>query len=164
MKIAVISDTHDNKNAIFELIKSVNDNDIEVMIHAGDHISPFTIDWLSRAGCRVFGVAGNNDCEKEILKTKYEERGWVFSYSTLALNLEGLIVVTHGTDQRLVDALINSGEYRVVIAGHLHKPIVNYYSNDTLYLNPGEVCGYLTNKRTYAILRMPEKSVEIIEF
>jgi len=164
VKIAVISDTHDNKEAISKLVKSINDNNIKIIIHAGDHISPFTVDWLGQLKGKVFGVAGNNDCEKEILKSKYGEMGWAFSYTTLALNLGGPIIVTHGTDQRTVDALIKSGEYKVVIAGHLHKPIINYYSNDTLYLNPGEACGYLTQKRTYAILRMPDKSVEIIEF
>lgn len=163
MKIAVISDTHDNKNAIQEIIKSVNSEGISIVIHAGDHISPFTIDWMSEMKAKVFGVAGNNDGEKELLKKKYMDHGWAFSYNTLVVNLGAPIIVTHGTDQRIVEALIKSGEYKVVIAGHLHKPIIEYY-NEVLYLNPGEACGYLTGKRTYAILKMPEKTVEIIEF
>lgn len=163
MKIAVISDTHDNKDAIHRLIKIINEEDIELIIHAGDHISPFTVEWMDSFKARVFGVAGNNDGEQELLRRKYEERGWVFSYTTLAINISGTIVITHGTDQRIVDALLGSGEYQVVISGHLHKPIIKYY-NDTLYLNPGEACGYLTGKRTYALLRVPEKTVEIIEF
>ncbi len=164
MKIAVISDTHDNKEAINRLVEQIKAEKIEFIIHAGDHISPFTIEWLSKASAKIFGVAGNNDGEKELLMKKYLEKGWGFSYSTLTVNLSGGITIYHGTDQKLVEALIKSGLYKVIISGHTHRPLINYYDNDVLHLNPGEACGYLTGKRTYAILRMPEKTVEIIEF
>lgn len=163
MKIAVISDTHDSKDAIISLIDKINGDGVDIIIHAGDHISPFTVDWMSGFKARVFGVSGNNDCEREILRRKYDKRNWIFSYTTLAINISGPVVVTHGTEQRIVDAFVSSGEYQVVITGHLHKPIIEYH-DETLYLNPGEACGYLTGKRTYALLKMPEKTVEIIEF
>ena len=163
MKIGVISDTHDNKEAIFKAIEILNSENVDIVLHAGDHISPFVVGWMKSLRSHVVGVAGNNDAEKEILKEKYEELNWNFSYSMAVLNLEGRIALLHGTDERIVEALLHSGLYEVVVRGHRHEILIEYVE-DTLHLLPGEVCGYLSGKRTLAILRMPEKTVEIIEF
>lgn len=163
MKIGVISDTHDNKEAIFKAIDILNDEDVDMVFHAGDHISPFVVKWLSNLNSRVIGVAGNNDAEKELLKERYEELGWKFSDYLSILDFEGRIVLLHGTNEKVVEAFLYSGLYDVVVRGHRHEVIVEYIGN-TLHLSPGEVCGYLSGKRTLAILRMPEKNVEIIDF
>ena len=164
MRIAVISDTHDNKEAIFRLVDQLNSENIDVVIHAGDHIAPFTVDWMAGIKRRVIGVAGNNDAERELLRDKYAGHGWSFTYDIAEVDLDGLIAVYHGTVDKVLDALIGSGKYSVVIHGHLHKVIIKEYDNNVLRISPGEVCGYLTGKRTYMVLRMPDKDVDVIEF
>ncbi len=163
MRIGVVSDTHDNKDAILKMVDILNREKVEVVLHAGDHIAPFVVKWMGKLKARVIGVAGNNDAEKELLRKRYEENNWSFSIHTAILNLDGKIALLHGTDEMVVEALLHSGLYDVVVRGHLHKVKVDYIG-DTLHLMPGEVCGYLSRKRTLAVLKMPEKTVEIIEF
>ncbi len=163
-KIIVIADTHDNKEAVFKLVEIINSEpNVDMVLHAGDHIAPFVVDWFKPLRCKMIGVAGNNDCERGLLKNKYEQLGWEFYNSSVEINVDGKIILTHGTDNHFVNALIKSGLYDVVITGHLHIIKREFYGN-TLHLIPGEACGYLTGKRTFAILKMPDKEVEIIEF
>jgi predicted phosphodiesterase len=48
MKIGLISDTHDNIQNIQNAIISFNDKHVRVVIHAGDIVSPETVETLRR--------------------------------------------------------------------------------------------------------------------
>ena len=164
MIIGVISDTHDNKDAIMEAIRILNRERVSVVIHAGDHISPFSVKWMKKLNSRVYGVAGNNDGESVLLKRLYDEDGWIFREFILEVEIDGKrIVVNHGTYEEVINALTLSGKYDIVIHGHTHKVRVENIEN-TLVINPGEACGYLTGKRTIALLDTVNFDVRIIEF
>jgi putative phosphoesterase len=162
--IGVISDTHDNKDAIMEAIRILNEEGVKIVIHAGDHISPFSVRWMKKLNSKVYGVAGNNDGETTLLKKLYDESGWVFRDFLLEVDINGKrIVVNHGTYEEVVNALISSGRYDIVIHGHTHEVRIENIGN-TLVLNPGEACGYLTDRRTIALLDTINLDVRIIEF
>ena len=40
--IGIMSDSHDNLDAIKKVVKLFNSKDLDIVIHAGDLISPFT--------------------------------------------------------------------------------------------------------------------------
>ncbi|PCN50798.1 YfcE family phosphodiesterase [Candidatus Geothermarchaeota archaeon ex4572_27] len=163
MKVGVISDTHDNKDAIARAVDLFNSEKVDLVLHGGDHVAPFTVRWLSGLKMRVVGVKGNLDAEYPTLARLYEERGWSFNRYSASLELEGRrLILIHGEDEEVVKALVSSGSYDVVVRGHLHK-VINEWVGNTLHLSPGEACGYLTGRRTVAILRLPEISVEVIE-
>jgi len=163
MIIGIISDTHDNKDSIMKAVDKLNQLGIKYLIHAGDHIAPFTVRWMSKFNGKVYGVAGNNDGEIQILKKLYEDNGWVFRELLLTLELEGKkMVVTHGTYPELVDLLVKSEKYDIVIYGHTHEYKTEKVGR-TLVINPGEACGYLTGKRTMAILNMRNMDVKILD-
>jgi putative phosphoesterase len=61
---------------------------------------------------------------------------------------------------RLAKALIGSLDVDAVLYGHTHEFVVEKI-NGKLLLNPGEVCGYLTNKSTYALLDIDSLKAEI---
>jgi putative phosphoesterase len=61
-----------------------------------------------------------------------------------------------------IDALADSGKFDIILFGHTHN-MVNRKYNDVLILNPGELCGYLTNKSTFAIIDTDTMNAEIIE-
>ncbi len=161
MRIVLLSDTHDNKRFFEALATWNNERNIKIAIHAGDHIAPFTVDWMEKAGFEmVYGVLGNNDGEIKILHKKYDEKGWSLKDLINEIDLEGIkIAVTHGTMFELPKILAQSGRYDVVVYGHTHRKHVEWIG-DTLLVNPGEACGYLTGESTIMILDLNKKEVE----
>lgn len=162
MLIGLISDTHDNIYKIEKAVKIFNEKKVEFVLHAGDHIAPFTLNWFKPLKVEMIGVMGNLDAEKELLRRKYAENGWKVYRDAVVLNLDGKIVLTHGVSEVFVKALALSGEFDVVVRGHTHK-VQKELIKDTLIINPGEACGYLSGRSSIALLKMPEKKVEIIE-
>jgi putative phosphoesterase len=76
---------------------------------------------------------------------------------------EGLkLALIHGTHPPLINALAKSGEYGVVVHGHTHMPREERVGG-ALIVNPGEVCGYITGKRTLALLDTASGRVEFLE-
>jgi len=62
--------------------------------------------------------------------------------------------------------------YNVVVYGHTHKAVIKRYSNrndggagskKTVVINPGECCGYLTGRKTVAILNLEKEEAKLVE-
>lgn len=51
------------------------------------------------------------------------------------------MVLYHGTDARITEALIKSGIYDVVLSGHTHEPSKEKIG-EVLALNPGTLSGF----------------------
>jgi len=164
MKIGIISDTHDNLPAIDEAVKVFDRENVELIIHAGDWNAPFSMLRLASAKARLAGVFGNVDGERDFMKEKAEEAGVEILGDSGELEEGGIkIALYHGNEEIFVDALARSGKYNVVVRGHTHNPEVKNIGS-SLVINPGEGCGYLTGKRTLAILDTGSMSVDIAEF
>jgi len=159
MKFAVISDTHDNVPAIRDLIDNLRKESIEFVVHAGDVISPFAMKELSKLDTKIYLAFGNNDGDRAKLMEIAAGNGWIAG-DIVTFPCEGGGVVYHGTDARIREVLKNS-KYEFIVFGHTHEPVKEIESG-RIILNPGEVCGYLTGKRTFALVEDGE--VSIIEF
>ena len=157
--IGIMSDSHDNLDAIRKAVKIFNKEEVDVVIHAGDLISPFTALEFRKLDPELVAIYGNNDGEKEGLKVAYEEiciledfkeisvEGWKFS-------------IIHGSNQAIVDSLAKCGKYDVVIRGHTHK--MEILNGETMIINPGEVCGYVSGEKTVVLLDTDDLSFEVI--
>jgi len=66
MKIAIISDTHDNVYVIKKFISSIKKQGIKDVIHAGDICAPITLKLFK--GINLYFVLGNND--GDVIKLK----------------------------------------------------------------------------------------------
>jgi len=64
--------------------------------------------------------------------------------------------------QETIEALADSGKFDIILSGHTHTTINKKHKN-VLIVNPGELCGYLTNKSTFAIIDTETMNAEIIE-
>lgn len=51
----------------------INDESIELLIHAGDFVAPFTSQSFKELKAPLVGVFGNNDGDKLLLKALYKE-------------------------------------------------------------------------------------------
>ncbi len=156
-KIGIISDSHDNMDAIKKAVNFFNENDVELVIHAGDIVSPFTAEEFKKLKCDMLLIYGNNDGDKLYLKERFANIG-EFHADPYSFELHGKrIVVTHIPS--IVDALAT--KYDVVIYGHTHEKDLR--KEKALILNPGENCGYLTGVKSVALLYPQKMEAKIVD-
>ena len=68
MLLGIIADTHDNLDAIENAVDIFNREKVDLVIHAGDFVAPFTVRKFRGLDCKFIGIFGNNDGEKEGLR------------------------------------------------------------------------------------------------
>jgi putative phosphoesterase len=158
VKIGVISDSHDNMEAIKKAVEIFNERDVDIVMHAGDIVSPFTADWFSKLNSKMILIYGNNDGELLYLKEKFKGVGEIYRDPFIAHMYGKSIVMTHKPE--IVDAMAEMHD--IVIYGHTHE--MDIRRDKALIVNPGESCGYLTGIRSIAIVYPNSMNAEIIEF
>ena len=157
MLIGIISDTHDHLDAMAKAVTKLNELKVELVIHCGDFISPFVVRELGKLNCKLIGVFGNNDGDKYTLTEKFSGLGFELHDGPHTLEIEGLrFLVLHGYRSpemtiNIAHKLAETGKYDVVAYGHTHRP-EQQKIGETLVLNPGEVCGYLSHVSTIMVL------------
>ncbi len=166
MLIGIISDTHDDWKAIAAAGKKFREAGVELVIHAGDWTSPFSMLKLRRAvgpGVRIATVFGNNDGDRYLFALRSAKAEVEILGEAGVVEADGLkIGIYHGTSPILVEAMAKSGLFDVVIYGHTHKPHVERH-NGVLVINPGEACGCASERKTAALLNTETREVELAE-
>ena len=157
--IGIMSDSHDNLDAIRKAVKIFNIKELDLVIHAGDLISPFTATEFKELESELVAIYGNNDGEREGLKSAYKDICHLEDFKEISI--EGWkFSIIHGTNPAIVDSLARSGKYDVVVRGHTHK--LEIFNGKTMVINPGEVCGYVSSKKTVVLLDTDDLSFEVI--
>jgi uncharacterized protein len=149
--IGIMGDTHDNLEAVKKAVEFFNERKADLVIHTGDIVSPFTVAYFKGLKGEFKAVWGNNEGDRPNITKKVEEIGGEIAEILEITYDERKIAVYHGQNPGLLDSLVKSRKYDVVATGHTHTPEVTMEDN-TLVINPGEACGYLTGARTVAIL------------
>lgn len=140
MKIGLISDSHDHLDNVRKAAHIFRERHVERVIHAGDFISPPSI--LCLEGLAVHGVYGNNDGERLGLVKMFKKIDGQLAEEVLEMDTpEGQIAVYHGTVPAVLNALIHSQNYSVVVCGHTHHT-VDRLEGKTRVLNPGTAHGF----------------------
>ena len=161
MLVGIMSDTHDCLPMIEKAIDKLNASRVKLVLHAGDYCAPFTATRFKRLNSRFIGVLGNCDGERDLLKKRYSEFGKEIRGRFAEVKVDKLkIALLHGEDEELLKSLIRSSAYEAVVYGHTHRPRI--YRKDTIVINPGEVCGYLSGRGTIAVLDTSTRRVGII--
>lgn len=70
--VGLMADTHDCLPMVEKAIRRLNDEGVELVLHAGDYVSPFVIPKFKDLRARLVGVFGNNDGDHELLKALVE--------------------------------------------------------------------------------------------
>lgn len=163
-----MSDSHDRIEAIRAAIEKFNSESIELVLHAGDIVSPFSVREFEKLNCKIICVTGNNDGDPMALRKFLGGFGGELKDVFFKLEVGGRrIAVTHGEWPELVEALILSGEYDVVVSGHSHEASIRK-QNDVLVINPGScsypiVDGVVTiGNGTIAVLNLEKMSAELL--
>jgi len=162
MIVGIIADTHDRLPLVDKAVKRLNEEKVELVLHAGDYIAPFVVPHFKPLKADLIGVFGNNDGDKELLKKRFSELGAEIRGRFAEVIVEGLrIAMLHGDEEGLLQSLIHVESHDVIVHGHTHEA-KTYRKGQTLVINPGETCGYLTEKPTIATLNTQTLDVKII--
>ena len=156
MKLGIIADSHDNLPLLKRAVDFFNQQRIDFVLHAGDFIAPFSVKELQKLTCDFKGVFGNNDGEKNGLSQVSQGK---ISQPPLRMELENKqVILLH--DIKQLDPKMR--DFDLVVFGHTHRPGITRQDSKVL-LNPGECCGWLTQKSTVAIVELPSLASQIIE-
>lgn len=137
MRVAVISDIHDNLWNLAAAIEHVSAA-AERLICCGDLCSPFVMDVLARFPGPVDIVFGNNDAD--LFRITRKSSGRVRVHGELfETELDGKQVAVNHFDY-LARPMAASGLYDIVCYGHNHNFSVARVGR-TLAINPGPVMG-----------------------
>lgn len=158
MKLGIISDTHDRLPTFRRAIAMFERLKVDAILHAGDYIAPFAAKIISPQvlSTPLYCVYGNNDGERKGLKAVLPN----IVEGPLKIKLGGRTIVMHHFIDWLKPA--DYADADIIITGHTHE-VVTETKNGKLFLNPGECCGWLTNRCTVAILDLAEMKAEIVE-
>ena len=164
MLIGLISDTHDNLPMVDKAVKRLNEENVELVLHAGDYVAGFVIPRFKSLNARLIGVFGNNDGDHELLRRRFSENERLELRGTFAeIAFDQLkIALLHGGNGKLLKASINRENFDVVVYGHTHVAEI-HRKGRTLVVNPGEVCGYVTGKSTLGLLDTVKREATIVE-
>jgi len=142
MKIAIISDTHDNVANLKKASFLIKKEKIKTILHCGDIFKPETIkEGLNDYKGKIFLIFSKADAsfskipENSFKKTSNQK---VFEeFGELKLN-KRKIAFCHFPE--IARELAKSQKYDIVFYGHTHKPWVEVIGKTKL-VNPGNIAG-----------------------
>ena len=155
MKIAVVSDTHNNWPNFKKAIDWAKKEKISLILHCGDISSQETIDEAIRyfgnhpspgaSAAEIKFVKGNADHDLDLPeKTELEVAGKKIAFC-------------HFPD--MAKKLAQSGKFDLVFYGHTHRPWDEKIDNCHM-INPGELAGHFY-KPTFAVYDMVTEKLEL---
>ncbi len=152
MKIAVISDIHENLYNLVSFYKEIENENIEYILCLGDLINNWVAKILAFSWIPVKMVWWNNDGDKvAITKTSLSEKSKLDISATTFDIFEiawRKIFLTHYP--MLAKPMAKSGDFDAIFYWHNHlKNHINIW--DCLVVNPWELSSHKTWKATYAI-------------
>jgi len=167
MKIAIISDSHDNVPNMEKALKYINDQKIKTIVHCGDLCAPSMLISVIVPNFKskiylVNGNVGDPELLEEIAK-KYKDVN--VCGDTGKIEIDGKkIGFTHFPIE--AKKLAETGKYDLVFYGHTHKPweenlrLTTDNSKTVRLVNPGTLAG-MFYKATFAIYDTESDKLEL---
>lgn len=157
--IGIISDTHENEEAMKKAAAIFKSKKVDFAVHCGDIISPPVLDNFK--GLKMKIVFGNNDGEIEGMNKKAVELGFEQATNEKSFEYEGKkFYVYHGTDRKKLDQAVSSGKHDYVLTGHTHQKRDEKIGK-TRVINPGAL--FRANPYTVALLDAKNDKLEFVE-
>jgi putative phosphoesterase len=159
MKVGILSDTHDDREAVLRAVDLFNSRHADKVIHAGDFTTIATVGLLRGLEAPFAAVHGN--CDIGLMRPGVWWDGGEIHRPPWRTSLGGKrTVVVH--EHRPVENLAAGGEFDLVIYGHLHVPDVRTVG-ETLVVNPGKTARQRQGRSTVALLDTENMQVEVVD-
>jgi len=144
MKIAILSDSHTKVALTNDAIEFLKKLGAQYIVHAGDLCSEDNLKLLKNSGLPYVCVFGNNDYNLLNVASLYNIHKEPYNFKIK----ETTFTLMH------MPYYMNSNS-KVVLFGHTHI-FEHEYKNNTLFLNPGEICGRETQLSECVLLDINE--------
>ena len=157
MKLGIMSDSHDNMPKISSAVDVFNREQVDLVVHAGDFVAPFTGKPLDKLDMPFVAVFGNNDGEVLGLAKRFE--GKIHKAPHQLVFGEKKLLVCH---EPIALSMLKTGTaFDAIIYGHTHQ--IDIQKSNTLIINPGETCGWLSGRCTVAVWDVSQNEIRIID-
>lgn len=163
MKIAIISDIHDQINNLEWVLKELSQREYDHTFLLGDYCSPFIINKLLEIESPINAVWGNNDGDKQTNLEFAKKHKYPFLFSSS--NFDDVILedkkyfITHYP--HLAENAAFSGKFDAVFHGHDHTRREENINN-TPVINPGKLALYPNDEKSFAIFDTETKAAKFI--
>jgi len=160
MKIAIISDSHDNVPNMAKALAWMNKNGIEQIIHCGDLCAPgVLVNVLAPQFSGPIHMVFGNVEDRETVTEKAMEFDHIHHYGDVGeFEIDGKkIGVVHYPEK--AKEMAESGKYGLVFYGHNHKAWEETVGATQL-VNPGTLAG-LFAKATFAVYDTSTNTLEL---
>jgi hypothetical protein len=161
MRIGLISDTHDRVPAVAALLKQFQAHGVELILHAGDFCSPFSLVPFQEGAAPMVGVFGRNDGDREGLRQTAAQclACELFEAPHSTQIGEHRILLTHDLADVTERSVLS---HTLVVHSHEHRQEMKT-RGETLIVSPGEACGWVYGAPCAAILDLDSTRVEFIK-
>lgn len=160
MRIGVVSDTHDRRANVEQIVELFERARVERVVHTGDITRPETLELFARLERPLVGAFGNNDLDRRRLGEVGARYGFELA-DRLELSWAGRkVVVVHDPDDAEAGRRAGSD---VFLHGHTHRRRLER-TGGRLELNPGECAGHLPGHNAVAALDLDTLAVELLTF
>ncbi len=163
MKVAIISDTHDQLEKVETAISSIQDHNCQAVIHCGDWCSPFVAEEFVKAGLPVYTSMGNNDGDRDGIRSKFQHSDikWELEEEILELEIDNKkFAVNHYPD--VAEVLAASKQYDVICYGHNHKRFIQQIDQMWM-INPGALIRNTVEGWGFAIYDTVTHDVDFVD-
>ncbi len=156
MKVLLVSDSHDNIEQAKQAVEFAKNNSLELIIHCGDFVAPFTAKIFVESGIPLIGVFGN--CDGELVGLKEITKNAV-SHLRIERELDGKkVIIQHRPFHE--QEFLNKKE-TLFFFGHTHRSMIKRIDSN-LVVNPGELCGSVNGVSSLAVVDIQKKDAEIV--
>lgn len=157
MKIAIISDTHDNVANIKKVINWLNKEEVKILLHCGDIATSETLKegFVDFKG-EIHISLGNADIRHDLEPGKYGNCDVLSGFGKINLDKKRIAFVHFPEEAK---DLAEGNKYDLVFYGHTHKPWEEKMGNCRL-VNPGEAAGQFY-KPTFAVYDTGSDKLEL---
>lgn len=160
MRIAIMSDTHDNWGALKRSLQILEREEIALLLHCGDLCSPEVLRALPAFD--VYVARGNMDRHVDLEATARDAIGPGRFADRHELTLGGVsALLTHGHREGELRQRINSGNYAYVFHGHTHRQR-DEQVGATRVINPGAIGVSRLERQSFCILDVAADEVTFI--
>ena len=159
MRIGIFADVHDHLDNLRRAVDLFNEEQVELVLFAGDLVSTFAVPPLRKLNCPFVGCFGDNEGNKIGLLGGIKIVGTLGEPPFCHRAADGTrFLLTHA----LAWAKGCEGDFDVLVYSHTHKPKVSRDEQGRLCINPGETSGWTYGNPTVALLETSTMQATIV--